>query len=249
MQTLIDVPAFTATTHADHLSRRYQQYSTASLVEPLLSEGWEITTAFQNRTRTRNPEHAKHLVRITHPTLQLGEERLEGLITNSHDGSSSFKFELGAWRIVCSNGLVLGSQFFSVDIHHRRAFEAVKHQAYRLIEKAPEVAAVFDAWKCRETTADERFTLALCGRNLRWDLNAPVEPSELLTIRRDEDSGNDLWSVFNRVQENVTQGGILSLPGRRTPRPIRSIDNSLRINRGLWETAEDIYSGDLVLPA
>ena len=35
-----------------------------------------------------------------------------------------------------------------------------------------------------------------------------MEPSRLLTCRRPEDVGDDLWSVMNRVQENLLRGGI-----------------------------------------
>ena len=67
----------------------------------------------------------------------------------------------------------------------------------------------------------------------------------MLQIRRAEDAGNDLWSVFNRVQENLLQGGILTVTPkdngkvrRSRSRAIRSIDQNLEVNKMLWTLSE-----------
>jgi hypothetical protein len=47
-----------------------------------------------------------------------------------------------------------------------------------------------------------------------------------------------LWSVFNRVQENVIKGGLSAYkPGsfqRTTTRTVKGIDQDIRLNRALW---------------
>ena len=49
----------------------------------------------------------------------------------------------------------------------------------------------------------------------------------------------DLWSVFNRTQENLTQGGLRSANGRRQQtRPVQGIDQNIRLNRALWLLAD-----------
>lgn len=255
MQTLIDVPAFNATEPKEGLSDRYRFYSTRELIEPLLADSWEVTQAFQVQSRRYNP-HGKHLVRLSHPKLQLGEERLDALIRNSHDGSSRFEFMLGAWRFICSNGIIVGASYASVSIQHTRAFEAVQERASQLIEHAPEVAAVFDAWKAKQLSKDEELALARAAASIRWpDLEEgkwPVDPRSLLMVRRDEDRGGDLWHTFNRLQEAIMVGGVETLQNaRRTTRRIGSIDETLRINQGLWRAASGLYGAttDLVLPS
>jgi len=69
----------------------------------------------------------------------------------------------------------------------------------------------------------------------------------MLHIRRDEDSGNDLWSVFNRVQENMLQGGTLIVTPRDNgkvrrsrSRSIRSIEQNLDVNKMLWSLSESL---------
>jgi Domain of unknown function (DUF932) len=245
------IPAFSATGPAPHLSGRYQFYSTRDLIAPLIKDGWEVTTAFQVHSRKGivNP-HGKHLVRVTHPKLTLGEDRLEAVIRNSHDGSSKFEFLLGAWRMICSNGIIIGTEFAHATISHLRAFEYVQEMAEELIEHAPQVAEVFDAWKCRQTSQDERHALAVAASFIRWGEESPVKPETLLEVRRDEDHSNDLWTVFNRLQEALITGGTLR-DDRRHVRPIRAIDETVRINKRLWGAAEALYRtpSDLVLPA
>ncbi|MGL5003520.1 MAG: DUF932 domain-containing protein, partial [Casimicrobium sp.] len=72
---------------------------------------------------------------------------------------------------------------------------------------------------------------------------APITEAQLLHARRHEDARNDLWSVFNRVQEKLTQGGLAAraASGRCTrTKPIQGIDQSVKVNRALWVLAEEM---------
>ena len=52
-----------------------------------------------------------------------------------------------------------------------------------------------------------------------------------------EDYADDLWTVFNVVQEKLIRGGI-KLPTNRHSRPINNFVNDNTINTKLWELAE-----------
>ncbi len=72
---------------------------------------------------------------------------------------------------------------------------------------------------------------------------APITAEQLNEPRRAEDVGANLWSTFQRVQENAIRGG---LPGRtcqgrrmRT-REVASIDRGVGLNRALWVLAEEM---------
>lgn len=82
---------------------------------------------------------------------------------------------------------------------------------------------------------------AFSARKLgRWPVKLQFDAGRLLQARRTCDQGNDLWSVYNKVQENVIVGGIegRTAHGRRTmSRRINSIDEDLRINLALWQEA------------
>ncbi|MDR6137768.1 hypothetical protein QE438_001072 [Pseudoxanthomonas sp. SORGH_AS 997] len=53
------------------------------------------------------------------------------------------------------------------------------------------------------------------------DTPAPVTESQILMPRRHDDSRRDLWSVFNRTQENLIEGGLSARAanGRRQTTP------------------------------
>ncbi|TXE24117.1 DUF945 domain-containing protein, partial [Serratia marcescens] len=71
----------------------------------------------------------------------------------------------------------------------------------------------------------------------------PVTATQILTPRRYEDRKDDLWSVFNRCQENLLKGG---LPGRTAKgkrshtRAVNGIDGDVKLNRALWVMAESL---------
>jgi hypothetical protein len=63
---------------------------------------------------------------------------------------------------------------------------------------------------------------------------------DVLVAQRNEDYGNGLWEVFNRVQENIVEGNFqyLTRTGkRRYARPIKNFRQDMRINADLYETA------------
>jgi hypothetical protein len=75
-------------------------------------------------------------------------------------------------------------------------------------------------------------------------VSTPITPEQLLLARRPADQGDDLWRVFNRVQENATKGGLTAIgrdsrnrPRRSTTRGVHGIDGDLKLNRALWMLA------------
>ncbi len=71
----------------------------------------------------------------------------------------------------------------------------------------------------------------------------PITESQILRPRRFDDNHADLWSTFNRVQENLVKGGLTgrSTNGRQQrTRPVQGIDRNVRLNRALWLLAEGL---------
>ena len=68
-----------------------------------------------------------------------------------------------------------------------------------------------------------------------------VQQSQILMPRRHDDDRRDLWSVFNRTQENLIKGGLTGRSAngcRQSTRPVQGIDQNLRLNRALWLLAD-----------
>jgi hypothetical protein len=84
---------------------------------------------------------------------------------------------------------------------------------------------------------DQQIDFATKARNLRFGEDSTVDPVSLLDARRSQDAGDDLWRVFNRLQENTTKGGVRFQGMRRASRQLTNIDASVRVNQGLWSLA------------
>lgn len=52
--------------------------------------------------------------------------RLRMIIKNSYDGKASLQVVFGALRLVCLNGMVIGSQFFTFQFRHTKILEALR---------------------------------------------------------------------------------------------------------------------------
>lgn len=165
------------------------------------------------------------------------------LLINSHDGSTRAKIMLGVYRFVCSNGMVVGTSFMNESSRH------IGNEAEQLIERmmllAKNTGPLFDQidrWTKKELTAQQQNNFAKFASALRYnDPNRfPVE--ELLRVRRPEDEGNDLWRIFNRVQEATVSGGAIGLTaiGRRTQsRALTEVGANTSYNSALWSLAEE----------
>ncbi|HEY1787404.1 MAG TPA: DUF932 domain-containing protein, partial [Verrucomicrobiae bacterium] len=104
----------------------------------------------------------------------------------------------------------------------------------------------------------EMAAFAEAALRLRFEdvAKAPISPNKLLDCRRAEDAGNDLWHVFNRLQEHLTCGGQRDWSrrregGRRFPRTraISGLDQNIRLNRELWNLAERVANREAIVVA
>jgi|ERR1700722_4594374 len=153
---------------------------------------------------------------------------------------------MGAFRVICENGLIVSRGAFpGYCVSHRgNVVEEVVAAALRIAERFGDMAAQVERMEQRVLCKDEQIRFAEKALALRYpDLSkAGMEPSQLLTCHRVEDLGNNLWIAFNRVHENLTGGGMRrrAHTGRLTrTRRITSIRESVRLNGGLWDLATD----------
>lgn len=226
------------------LSPSYDLISTERVVSLMADEGFVPTAANHLKPRKRDPRVVRHFVRMRHEShlREINGSVPEILIINSNDGSSSLRIEAGLFRTICANGLIVKSSSIGstrirhIDVTAERVIEGANY----VIHQAREAARRIDSFRARVLTKDEVFRFAT-GASAIWGDRVP--PRALLEARRTEDQGNELWSVFNRVQENLIKGGITgrSATGRATrTHGIRAMDNSIKVNTKLWELAEEM---------
>jgi len=239
------------------LSHIYRFIPTTEVMDILGEQGWLPTQAVQTKSRKGYEDkqpYKKHMIRFRNQNNQLiskemGDTHPEIVLTNSHDGTSSFKFHVGLFRLVCSNGLVVADKTFDQFRVMHKGFQ--KNDILNVIsmttERIPTIVGNVQNMMSKELTKGQQYDFAKIAAEQRWGEDKMVDVNQMLRIRRTEDSGNDLWSVFNRVQENMLQGGILTVTPKSNgkvrnsrSRAIRSIDQNLTVNKMLWDITENM---------
>jgi len=151
------------------------------------------------------------MIRFAKNGLAFDGERVDLMLYNSHDCGCAFKLIASVWRQICGNGLMVASEFANFS-HKHIGFnpDDFIHSAGEIASSAGTIADQVDDMKVIEMTPDERNIFAMSAHNLLYDdlESAPVHPDQLLSERRYDDKGNDLWTTFNVIQENIMRGGL-----------------------------------------
>ena len=233
-------PSVFTTEKASHLSDKYVQTPTSRVVEDLMNLGWEVTKVQEVRSR-KYKGFQKHLVVFRNPDIMIKGENGDDsfpqiLLTNSHDGKAAFNFRVGIFRLVCSNGLVVSdADFNNVSIRHiNYTFESLQTKINEIIAKLPGLVNKINTFKAKTLTEVEMNDFATKASQLRT--KKTVNIMDVLSATRTEDQGNDLWVVFNRVQEKILGGSYTS--GGRKARSVKNIQKDIQLNEQLFELAE-----------
>jgi hypothetical protein len=253
-------PSVFATTPQAGVSERYAFVPTAQVVSRLREAGWTPVEASQQLVRLSDRQgFQKHLLRFQRRDAQavVGEYTPELVLVNSHDRSSAYQLQAGLFRFVCGNGMIVSDATFErVSIRHSGFTpEEVIDASFKLVDGIPAITSRVEAFKQRQLTGTELESFAVAALRLRFEdvKAAPISAGRLLDSRRWEDKGDDLWHVFNRVQENLIRGGQRDFTrrredGRRFPRTraIAGLDQNLWLNRELWNLAERVANHEVI---
>lgn len=235
------------------MSDRYVHIDSSEVIALMAAEGFQVAkieTPVSRRKTQADPLFIKHQIDfrredwIANPRNdKRGGYVPRVLYTNSHDGTTAASFMMGVYAFVCSNGMVVGSTYASEKVRH--AGETAKGLIGRMQKLAGNTAPLFDQidkWQEKQLTGPQAREFARLASVLRWGDPHRFDAQVLLSARRDEDDAGDLWSVFNRVQENTVRGGLngLSRSGRAaTSRPLSELASTTKYNADLWRLAED----------
>jgi hypothetical protein len=250
----IQAPAIFAAQPIQGVTERYTFLPTAVIVDELRSNGWAPVNVEEQRVRLENKRgFQKHLIRFQRKDIisKVGEYAPEIALLNSHDRSSAYQIHAALFRFVCNNGLMVADTVFNhISIRHSgHETNEVLQASFEMLAKIPVLTEKVEMFKARILTPAEALQFAKSAIELRYETEAPIGPEKLLAAHRREDQGNDLWSVFNRVQENLVHGGQKDYSrtnqnGDWHPRTraITGLDKGVKINKELWALAETFFS-------
>lgn len=253
------------TEYAHHnTSDKYNHFSTWGLIQTMLNEGFKVTKANEQCARSIDRKgFQKHEIRLRHTSTEaksIGDSLLEIILTNSHDGKSSYTLQAGLFRLICSNGLTVSeSTFEPIRIRHVGAtMSDVIDASFKVIEELPRLQDSVKQFQSITLTDSERLAFGKAALQLKYDadentgvLLSPVTENRIIQPRRYEDQKSDLWSTFNVVQENLIKGGQRGLMPvilengrisrrRATVREVKGIDQNNKLNKALWSLAEEM---------
>ena len=230
-------------------SEKYAHISTFQIIQDMEKLGWGVVDAKQVRAR-KGDGYQKHLVVFRNNEIVIkGEDGDHAypqiLLTNSHDGKNAFTFTAGLFRMVCENGVVICSkEFENLKIrHYGYDFEELKNVIGTMVEKLPLTVESMNQFKKKKLRKAQIAEFAKKAAAIRFGAeqlqNITIDFDDLVTPTRPEDNGNDLWSVFNVVQEKLVHGMFEYTSGTklRKARKIKNFKQDLDLNAKLYELA------------
>jgi hypothetical protein len=239
-------------------SDKYTHIPTDRIIEDMKLLGWGVVDAKEVKARKNSTKgFQKHLLVFRNDEVVINGDDGDTvfpqiLLTNSHDGKNSFTFTAGLFRMVCENGLVVSTtEFENMKIRHMGYdFETLQGTIKEMVERLP--LTVESMNKLRQTEMEEKQILEFArkaldvrfGENKTNTQHIKVDLKEFVTPTRKEDYGNDLWSVFNVVQEKIIEGDFEYTFGSkvRKARRIKNFKQDLELNAKLYDLALE-YAG------
>jgi hypothetical protein len=237
-------------------SEKFTHIPTHKVIEDMEQLGWMVVDAKEVKARAKNSiGFQKHLVIFRNPDVIINGADGDTvfpqiLLTNSNDGKNAFTFTAGLFRMVCENGLVASTQEFeNVKMRHMGyTFEELQKQIRAMVEQLP--LTVESMNKMKQIQLDEEQAKALAKKALTTRFTEEqVEAmdfnlDELLEPTRDEDKGNDLWSVFNVIQEKILDGSFSYMSGAkiRKARKVKNFKQDMEINQKLFTMAAEFIA-------
>ncbi len=250
-------PSIFAMTAHESRSERFKPIPTIEVLRGLMTEGFVPVGAKQSASRTEGKaDFTKHLIRLRRvddgKIYRVGDTVCEILLKNANDGTSAYELLAGLFRIRCMNSLVTQTGTIdAIKVRHSGDVAAkVIEGTYRVLNEAERTLAAPQDWATRSLNREEQHILAEAAHVLRFgdsegETVTPIKPEQFLAPRRHDDRADDLWTVWNVVQENTIRGGLRGVgrddhgkPRRVKSRAVNGIDQDIKLNKALWLIGE-----------
>jgi len=205
---------------------------TLDVITKLQDEGWKISGVAEQRGKNR--KITSNYVQLQHPdfAVQNSKGKNEAFtsitLSNSCNGNRPLQMSLGMFRQVCTNGLVRFDQH--AETEKIRHIEVNARDLDRFVismnSKADKLLTEVNEMKHKGLSIEDMRKLAREAASLRYTNLDEINIDDLFAVNRVEDESNDLWTVFNRIQENLTHD-------------VKNMSEDIRLNQQLFSLVEN----------
>jgi len=238
--------------HGHGVSPKYRPINTATIVNKFRNAGFEVSRWGASRVNKADKAgFQQHSIWFRHSKISGFKSNAipEIQFVSSYDGSCAYRLYKALFRPACSNGLVMPmSCGVARVVHLGDAAKRAVDEALRLIGESESMLNMVNTMESKQLTGLQAIDFAKHAGQLVFPDGALFEASKLLVNRRTADEGQDLWTVFNVVQENLLSGGAKYLMpkvdqfevetlAKRTARKVQSIDRVIKLNQDLFSLA------------
>lgn len=241
-------------------SEKYRFLSSDKIKNFFINRGYDLEGTSQVNPRLEHKKgYQKHIMIFSKKGLMIDDEnKLQILVTNSHDGSSALKLNLGVFRIVCANGLVAGDDMYQQTIRHQGKMieQNLEKSLNHIVAHASQLKEQVKKMKETVLSSSQKIRLAENAINIRLKGIKNIINIDMFSAtkrHRSADNGQDLYTFFNVLQENCIRGGIeykkevrkinketkeVTFETRQVKtRGITEVKRSLELNKALWNNA------------
>jgi len=195
-------------------SDRYSLVKTSDLISMFEAEGFRWKLVAEERSRKASYKgYGSHMIRLEAPEILSGDSIIDNelkpvlYLRNSYHGRTRLRLDLGFFRFACMNGLFVGQSLRSFNKKHIGISQAQIQSVFSEMKDAftqavPVLKSLMEKEISREQQLDMAKTI-LAERMRLSDNYVEGQHEKLLTVQREEDVGNTVWKVMNRIQENL----------------------------------------------
>lgn len=214
----IDNELIASTTPFGNVSNRYIATSSQDIINEINQYRNVNPVGFSkvNVRKTEREGSQKHMVMLDVDGGEMIDGNLRIVLFNSIDRSTSIRLYLGYYRDACANDCVFGDDVME-PIILRHTKEDWKHSVATLMQGYDQLqeqtATMINRMMNQYVSYGDigRYTERVADMLNKDITGTIVDPMELQTAIRPEDTGKDAWHTYQRVQSNVMNGGIQRL--------------------------------------
>lgn len=226
-------------------SNKFGFISSENLVSRMENQGLKLAGVVESRIR-KDKEirqgYQKHVLRFD-TGLSNRHGNLQLLAINSHEGSSALTFRMGFFRLICSNGLIIGSDLIpQIKVRHtQNGLLKLDDSIDELMQWKTVAMDNIEKMENKKITKDDFEKLAIASAKLRMGEKFTDKIIPLFEVKRYEDNKEDLFTAFNVIQENIMRTGFYALNKETNVstkvRAIRGVNANLTLNTALFNEA------------